>query len=422
MKRILVIAVIVLNLISTKSYGFDEIKLDLSAEDNIEQEDVLKYNLQEDFRFMQEDKLAIEIPIHPVYKDIEHHPHNETFFLNNAITRTVKDVYHLEVERTDVPSCLLAKQLSKRFENGPFEKLHLWTAVQSGFDTTIPQKGDTDTKFNVGLINVILDGTFRGGKESFRIMLDPTHQHNRPFMQQFVQDLFIQTTRIPHHTIMLGNTRVGVGHEGTMSPYTLPFINRSQISRNLSNIRKFGLRVKGDYSLVDYDFGGYSSDTFFKEFFPGVEFNGMVNFKPLGMTDGRYGKLVTGGSISSGHNSVNYFLTGVYAGYEYKRFYTKFEYIHGNGSNSGSGPTTRKASGLCTTVAYKLTKKLEFLLRYDNYDPDEKIAHNYSREYTAGINYYLKGQALKLILNYVYCQNQNSKDSHKILIGTQIIL
>jgi hypothetical protein len=417
MKKLLII--LLLQLFSV-AYATEEITLDVSSPQKdygVEME-----NLSAKPLFTDDLKQRIAIQDTQPLERIEVQSTTPNFLLNNALTRTVKEVYNLEIERTDIPSCLLGKQLTKKFDRGPLESIHLWSAVQSGFDTTIPQRGDTDTLFNVSLINIMIDGKFRGGKEGFRIMFDPTHQHNRPFLQQFIQDLYVETTRIPHHTIMLGNSRVGVGHEGTMSPYTLPFVTRSQIARNLSNVRKFGIRVKGDYRLVDYDFGGYSSDTFFKEFFPGVEFNGMVNFKPLGMTDGRYGKLVTGGGISSGHNDLNYFLSSLYAGYEYKRFYAKFEYIHGNGSNSSSGPTTRKASGLCATLSYKITKKLEFLLRYDNYDPDEKVAHNYSREYTAGINYYLKGQALKLMLNYVFCQHQNTKDSHRILIGTQILL
>lgn len=347
---------------------------------------------------------------------------NPNFILNNAVSRGVSKLYHLEAERTDVTSSLLKKYTTKEFENGPFEKLYLWGAYQSNFTTTIPQKGKGNTVYTPSLINILLQGTFRGGKESFRIMLDPGHQHNRPFMQQFLQDAFIQTTRIPHHTILLGNSRVGVGDEGRASIYTLPFVNRSQIARNLSNVRKFGLRVKGDYKLVDYDFGGYSSDTFFQEFFPGVEFNGWVNFKPLGMTDGKYGKIVTGGGISAGRNHTDYFVSGLYAGYFYKRFWAKFEYMHANGSNAQSGPTLTKASGLYATVAYKLTPKLEILARYDSYDPDERIKHNYSREYTAGITYYLKGQSLRLMLNYVYCQHQNTKDSHQIIVGTQILL
>lgn len=347
---------------------------------------------------------------------------NPNFMLNNAFVKGLSKLYHLEAERTDKTTSLLKKYATKEFEHGPLEKIYLWGAYQGTFNTTIPQVGKGSTVYTPSLINVLIDGTFRGGKESFRFMFDETPQHNRGFMHQFLQDAYIQTTRFKHHTVMFGNSRVGVGEEGRAGIYTLPLVQRSQAARNLSNIRKFGLRVKGDYKLVDYDIGGYQSDRFLTEFFPGVEFNGWLNFKPLGMTDGRYGKLVTGGGISAGRNHIDYFLTGVYAGYEYKRFWAKFEYMHGNGSNAFAGPTTTKSSGLFATVGYKLTPKLELIARYDSYDPNEQIKHNYSREYTAGITYFLKGQALRLMLNYVYCQHQDTKDSHQILVGTQILL
>ena len=115
----------------------------------------------------------------------------------------------------------------------------------------------------IGVINVNLDGVLKSGEEDFRIMLNPTPQSQRPFMQNFIQDAYIATNRIPHHRIILGNTRPAVGYEGSQSPYTLPFINRSQISRNFGTVRKFGLRVVGNYDFIDYDLGALSSDTFF---------------------------------------------------------------------------------------------------------------------------------------------------------------
>ena len=374
--------------------------------------------------------IAIVEPEKKLFSDVEHQQmievvpqeQNPNFIINNAFSKGISNLFHLEAERTDKTTSLLKNYTTKNFESGPLEKIYLWGAYQGFFNTTMTEGKHGTTVYTPSLINVFLDGTFRGGKEGFRFMVDPTPQHNRSFLSQFLQDAYVQTTRLPHHTIMVGNSRVGIGDEGRSGAYTLPFINRSQSARNLSNIRKFGVRVKGDYKLVEYDVGGYSSDTFFQSFFPGAEFNGWVNFKPLGMTDGRYGKLVTGGGISAGRNHTDYFLSGLYAGYEYKKFWAKFEYMHANGSNAGAGPTLTKSSGLFATVAYRLTPKLEILARYDSYDPNEQIKHNYSREYTAGLTYFLKGQALRLMLNYVYCQRQDARDSHQILLGTQILL
>ena len=69
-----------------------------------------------------------------------------------------------------------------------------------------------------------------------------------------------------------------------------------------------------------------------------------------------------------------------------------------------------------------MTKKLEFLLRFDDFDSDKTKAHNNTREYTAGLNYYILGQGVRLILNYVFCENEAKKDSQRIILGTQFIL
>lgn len=339
------------------------------------------------------------------------------------LSKNAHNVYNLQIENTNVPSCLLKEPLTHHFESGPLESVHLWAVLQTNMNTTIPEEGSTDTTFRASLINALIDGKFKGGKEGFRIMFDPTPQHNRPFMQQFIQDFYLESTRIPHHKVLIGNSRPGVGIEGAQSPYTLPLANRSQISRNLANVRKFGIRLQGNYSLVDYDIGGYSSDTYFSEFFPGVEFDGWINFKPLGKTDGKYGKLVTGGGIVSGQrHSTDFFTAGAYIGYEYKKLWMRAEYANSDGSNGGSGLTDKKRQGWYVTLGYHINKKLEAILRYDEFDPNKKISHNNQREYTAGINYYIKGQALKLILNYVYCQNDAKPDSHRIILGTQIAI
>ena len=47
---------------------------------------------------------------------------------------------------------------------------------------------------------------------------------------------------------------------------------------------------------------------------------------------------------------------------------------------------------------------------------------NESAKAIAIMNYFLKGQAARLILNYIFCQNNNQPNSHRILLGTQILL
>ena len=367
-------------------------------------------------------------PQEPLRSELgQYNPAASKFVLFDAVSKAAKDVYNLEIERTDVPSALFKDYLIWKPQNpetSAMESVHIWTAVQQHFSENINEEGSSTSKYDVGLINVLIDGKFKEGKESFRIMLDPTHRSEHlPFMQTFFQDMYFETKRIPHTSILVGNSRPGVGIEGAQSPYTLAFINRSQISRNLSNIRKFGVRVRGNYSLMDYDAGVYSSSTNFSSFFPGHELDAWMNLKPLGKTDGRYGKLVTGAGVQSGQkHGTSYYLTGTYLGYEYKKFWTKFEYARANGSNGGSGLTNKHSQGLFWTAAYRLTKKLEVLARFDHFDPDREIKNNNRREYTLGANYYVKGQALKLIFNYIYCQNDSMADSHRLMIGSQFLL
>ena len=347
---------------------------------------------------------------------------NHHYRFYDELARTAHDVYNLKIENTNVPACLLKKPLTHEFEHGPLESIHTWGVIQMNNTTTIPEYGGGNDKFSVGLINAIIDGKFRGGKEDFRIMFDPTPQHKRGFTHQLIQDLYIETHRIPNNVIMFGNSRVGGGIEGTQSPYTLPFLNRSQISRNFGNIRKFGIRVKGNYALMDYDFGGYSSDSYFREFFPGVEFTGWINFKPLGKTNGKYGDLKIGGGISSGHNNFTYNVAGAYARYQYKKFRADFEFANADGYNGNLGLSKKHARGLYTTVYYRITPKVELLARYDFFQPDLDVSKKDIKEYVVGLNYYLKGQGLRFMLNYIFRQSDFGNDSHRIILGTQIML
>ena len=334
------------------------------------------------------------------------------------------DVYKLQIENTRVPASLFKEYTTQHFEKGPLDNIHYWAGFKIDNTTNISgSDGNATNVLKMSLINVFIDGTFKGGKENFRIMLDPSPNPAEPFMQHLFQDLYIDTKRIPHHRILVGNSRPGVGYEGAGSAYTLPFAARSQISRNFGTIRKLGVRVMGNYSLLDYDIGGYSSGTNFSSFFPGIEFDGWVNFKPLGKTNGKYGKLTLGGGITAGQrDSESFNVVGAYIGYRYKRFWTKAEFANADGSNGGSGFTTKHRQGWYVTAGYKLTKKLELVARYDEFDPDKNIKNNNRREYSAGVNYYIKGQALRVLLNYVFCQNQSTADSHRIVVGLQIML
>ena len=346
-----------------------------------------------------------------------------------SLKEKLRDVYHLEVDKYDKPTYLLQEVLTKdNFkENSIIDHTQLWAGYNG--DIGLLFNGDslsnehTTNHYDVNTINVGYDIFFKDNSADARIMFNYNPFSSRNVVQNLFADMYIATNKIPHHRLLVGHSRPPVGMEGAYGPFTLPFLARSQISRNFGTVRKLGARVMGNYSLVDYDFGVYSSDTYFQEFFPGAEFIGWVNFKPLAKTDGKYGNLKMGFGIDGGHRTENFFVTGAYIGYEYKRFMANFEWAQANGYNGPSGfSSTNHASGFYTTLGYMLTKKLQLLARYDEYDPNREISHNNKREFSLGLNYFIKGQGLRLIMNYIFCQNDASEDSHRIMLGTQILL
>ena len=317
---------------------------------------------------------------------------------------------------------MFKRQLTAQFNKGIIKDIGLQGSFIFNLSETISEK-ESNFKYNTQLINVGLKGKFRSEKEGYNLLFDLTPDMHDDFFHKLVLDAWIETKRIPHNTLMFGTSRPNVGYEGGQCPYLVPFLARSQTARNFGNIRKTGIRIKGDYKYLDYDLGGYSSDTWYSEFFPGVETDLWVNFKPLAKVKEKYGNLNIGGGMQTGsRNSQDFFVTSAAIRYDYKRFWMLAEYQNADGSNGASGLTDKKRWGYNITLAYRITKKLEFLLRYDDFDPNKLIANNNIKEYTAGINYFILGQTMRVMLNYVFAQNQGGSDSHKIIVGTQFLL
>ena len=338
-----------------------------------------------------------------------------------TLTEKIQEIRAKEVNDIGKSHYLLKEILTKKFDKSPVETMQLFAYYRANTSVDF-YPDDTDTMYGFNDIDFGAAGKFRDGKTYYEARLRFTPQDRYSFLQYLPSNFYIANTSIPHHTVIVGHTRTGTGHEGAKSSTIIPFVARSQISRNFGNIRKLGVRVKGNYDLVEYDLGGYSSDTYFQDFFPGGEFAGWVTLKPLGKTDGKYGKFKIGSGLTAGQNDTSYTVLGAYTSYEYKKFYANFEWGKANGYNGAKGISTKHAEGFYTTLGYRITPKLQIVARYDQYRPDLHVSNNTQREYSTGINYFIKGQALKLMLNYVFCHNDSKEDSHRIILGTQILL
>lgn len=310
-------------------------------------------------------------------------------------------------------------------DKGVFEDITFFGGYRGdlGFDFT----GDSySTTFRNNISEVGVYGKFKEIPLDYFFSVNPRSIAGQSYINSLLVDLFFTYKGIPHHSISVGHMRAPTGVEGSMSAYSTPFLSRSQIGRTFGNVRALGVKVKGDYSLIDYTLGGFSSDRYLHSFFPGAEFIGLVNLKPLGKTDGKYGKLTLSGGLQAGHRYNNYTVGTLGAAYQYKKFKADFEYSIAdgyNGYNSVKQASTNRAEGFYTSVYYNLTDKIQLLARYDAFNPDKsKSSSHLQKEYTAGINYLIRGDALKIMINYIYYEGFKDTNGSRLYVGTQIML
>jgi len=325
---------------------------------------------------------------------------------------------------------LLEDTMKMTFDKGPVESIAPWIDFSSIFQNVWSGEKYQNSLYGINFNDIGFNGKFRtnddpasGKKTVFRLMYNVGKAvDGNTYMQSFLADNYIMRYWTKDDQVLLGYARAAAGVEGGESPFTLPFFARSQISRTYGNVRTLGLKAQGNHPLYDYSAGIFSSGRFFKDFFPGPEFVGLLSVKPLGLTDGRYGKITMGGSLNAGNAESHYCVSGAHMIYDYKRLKASAEYATADGSNGSTGYTANKSEGYYGTIAYRITPKLQALIRYDKFDPNKDKSNDMRTEYTAGLNYFIKGQALKLMLNYVYYVVENGTYGSRIMTGAQIVL
>ena len=316
-----------------------------------------------------------------------------------------------------------AEKLFFEFDEGPVENMLIYGAYRGDFTFSFLNNDSYHTNYDLFMAEAGVAGKIRNMPVDYRFSLNFMPIKNVPYWDGMILDNFITINVKEHNKIRIGHTRTANGVEGGQSGYLIPFINRAQISRTIANARALGIKVIGDYKLIDYDIGVFSSDRYFQSFFPGAEVTGAVNFKPLGLTNGKYGKITLGTSFNVGQKDNYYKNIGFYAAYQYKKFKWDFEYAIADGYNGKQlHSSTKRPEGFYTTVYYDLTKKVQLLARYDYFVPDRDKYETPQKEYSVGLNYRIKGDALKLMLNYVYYDNFERRSGSRIFFGTQFII
>lgn len=318
---------------------------------------------------------------------------------------------------------LLADQMKMKFEEGPIEYIAPWIDYNGSLSNIWNGENYQNTTYGINFADIGFNIKMRDNKTEARFMFSPVrYVEGNTYFQSLFADNYVTRKIGKHNKILVGNTWVPLGIEGKESPLVLQYFTRSQTSRTYSSIRALGAKVMGDYDLFGYHLGVYSSGRFFKDFFPGPEVAGWVEVKPLGKTDGRFGKLTMGVGADAGNAQSHYAVATGAINYEYKRWRAITEFGMGDGSNGASGFTNNKSKGFNGTLAYRVTPKLQALVRYDQFDPNTDKKNDIRTEYTVGLNYFIKEQAMKLMLNYVLYNIENGTYGSRIMVGTQIVL
>ena len=182
----------------------------------------------------------------------------------------VGKIVHSKIRRTDVPSYLLKDDLTFEYENGPIRKIQAFGTYRGSL-SSIWASSDYSTEYDTNAMQLGVYGSFRKPNNKFKISTNPIPKRGQNYLDGFISDFYYLNTSVPNHQIIVGRSRVMTGFEGGTSPYTLPFVMRSQIARNFGNARSLSAKIIGNYQYVDYNFSVGSSGRFITSGVPGAE-------------------------------------------------------------------------------------------------------------------------------------------------------
>lgn len=257
-----------------------------------------------------------------------------------------------------------------------------------------------------------LSGIIIPNKVGFEFLMDPAS----------VPTYLIQDLNIYYHYYSMVRFRVGqmkypLTMEGLTPSSQLDFIDRSIITaREYGDRRDIGYLVYGDNKKFDYSFG----------LFNGSGPNNQDNNDNKDLS-GRFvfhasDKIKFGTSFYRGpHNrlatdefDVNRNRAGVEFAYTGYPFGVKTEYMQGSDDGSNSG-------GYYGSVTYSVNSTYQFGVRFEGWDPNHDNSDDETTMMTLGVNYKLKDDAAKIMVNYVLTRdNSASKNTSELLVQFQV--
>ncbi len=337
----------------------------------------------------------------------------------------LSDVYYGKVENVENVSPIL-RVFSKDgyiFENSVINSIKLSFLYGSTLTYNQIDNGHKSLVHDFGIAEPSIKMNFNDNKSQFGFsynFLRDFEGYDNGFTHRIVS-LYISQNINENQSIVFGQgTRLPYLYNGSLSTYNQDFALKSQIGRTFGNVRSMGIRNIASYKYLDYDIGLYDSTRYMKDFGQGIDFSGNIVIKPFASIEDTLGTLSVGTGYNIGDYYNSYSLYSFFTKYQYKNFHFNAEYANADGYN-GIYYSNSKADGYYFTLGYDFNPKIQLLGRYDYINPDKSIHGTDTREYTIGLTY-KPFENMKLILNYVRSNKENSPDSNMIIFATRFII
>lgn len=243
-------------------------------------------------------------------------------------------------------------------------------------------------------------------------------------------DAYVQWTKYPEFTLRGGQFKTPFGYEQLASDTKTFTIERSLPNDRLTFSRQIGLMAQGDVlnKRVNYSVGAFNGN--------GV--NNGANDNENFMTVGRLAVVGYDGKTSGGQkvrwtagaNGMTTYDNGTFTGRKYgwgvdtqlvlgaAEFWA--EWLR-NDMNPATGAST-SGLGWSALAAYTFAPKWQGVVRYESYDSNTSTAATTTREWVFGLNFMIKGDDLKLSLNYLVGKQPSPASSNGRVLGRMQVM
>lgn len=312
---------------------------------------------------------------------------------------------------------------------GKEQKLSIGGYLQGQAEFGDPQDSrytGINDRFLVRRARLVLKGTF---KEDFDFMVSSDFGNNsiaaNTGVRAALADAFATWTKYPEANISVGQMKTPYGYEQLMADTKGPFIERSLPNDLLTMGRQIGVRLDGElfnkrltYAAGVFNGNGTNLGNNDNDQFMYVA---RVAGTPWVKGDNKL-TLGTNAYTSKDTGSFNGSRTGwgADAQFVFGRFETAAEYLWLD-QNRRTGTDT-SADGWSAHAAYTIIPKtLQGLVRYETYDSNTDTSGTTSNTWIFGLNYFVKGDDIKLSVNYALGNPDGLEDGDRLSTRLQIV-